>query len=100
LERPSSDTPYAFDPDGGDGRTVAAAESVSNLAQAVESFLFHCRFEKNLSPKTLNAYELDLRQFSASLTAGARIHPATLRDAGGKEHQAEGSHAEGVLSLS
>lgn len=68
--RPSSDTPYAFDPDEGDGHAAPAADVPSTLAQAVESFLFHCRFEKNLSPKTLTAYELDLRQFTAFLPVG------------------------------
>lgn len=37
------------------------------LAEAIESFLFHCRYEKNLSPKTLGAYETDLRQFTRAL---------------------------------
>jgi integrase/recombinase XerD len=32
------------------------------LQEAIESFLFHCRYEKNLSPKTLSAYATDLRQ--------------------------------------
>jgi integrase/recombinase XerD len=32
------------------------------VAEAIESFLFHCRYEKNLSPRTLVAYETDLRQ--------------------------------------
>lgn len=35
------------------------------LAEAVESFLFHCQFEKHLSPKTLRAYSTDLRQFTS-----------------------------------
>ena len=33
------------------------------LQEAVSQFLFHCRYEKNLSPKTLKAYSIDLRQF-------------------------------------
>lgn len=41
------------------------------LAQAIDSFLFHCRYEKNLSPRTLSAYETDLRQFVAALPDGA-----------------------------
>jgi integrase/recombinase XerD len=41
------------------------------LAEAIESFLFHCRYEKNLSPKTLNAYETDLRQFAAAMPVEA-----------------------------
>lgn len=30
----------------------------------IESFLFHCTYEKNLSEKTLKAYKIDLQQFS------------------------------------
>lgn len=37
------------------------------LAEAIDSFLFHCRYEKNLSPRTLSAYDTDLRQFVAAL---------------------------------
>jgi len=33
--------------------------------QAIKDFLNHCRFEKNLSSKTLKFYQIDLRQFSA-----------------------------------
>jgi integrase/recombinase XerD len=33
------------------------------LQEAVSQFLFHCQYEKNLSPKTLKAYSIDLRQF-------------------------------------
>lgn len=39
------------------------------VTEATESFLFHCRYEKNLSPHTLRAYAIDLRQFGASLAA-------------------------------
>ncbi|HEX5871259.1 MAG TPA: site-specific integrase, partial [Longimicrobium sp.] len=54
------------------------------VAQAIESFLFHCRYEKNLSPRTLSAYETDLRQFAAALSpAGtedvARVDRSELR---------------------
>jgi integrase/recombinase XerD len=38
------------------------------IAEAVKSFLFHCQYEKNLSPKTLKAYSIDLRQFREHLT--------------------------------
>lgn len=38
-----------------------------NLACAMEQFLFHCRVEKNLSNRTLEAYAADLRQFEAYL---------------------------------
>lgn len=33
------------------------------LHKTVEEFIFHCRFEKNLSDHTLKAYKLDLKQF-------------------------------------
>lgn len=35
------------------------------IADAIEGFLFHCRFEKNLNAKTLMAYAIDLKQFAA-----------------------------------
>jgi integrase/recombinase XerD len=56
------------------------------IAEAIEGFLFHCRYEKNLSPKTLKAYETDLRQFAAFLQrAGvaddlAAVDRAVLRE--------------------
>jgi integrase/recombinase XerD len=37
------------------------------IEEANASFLFHCRYEKNLSPRTLRAYTIDLGQFSAHL---------------------------------
>jgi|ERR1700724_1158393 len=48
------------------------------LKEAIEQFLFHCRYEKNLSPKTLKAYSIDLRQVSEFLTANL---PATHLEA-------------------
>lgn len=36
---------------------------MKTIHEAVKAFLFHCRFEKKLSPKTLKAYEQDCRQF-------------------------------------
>lgn len=39
------------------------------LKEAIEQFLSHCRYEKNLSPKTLKAYSIDLRQVSEFLTS-------------------------------
>src|SRR6185295_3034108 len=56
------------------------------LSEAIESFLFHCRYEKNLSPKTLKAYSIDLRQFrehmarSLGVTMLAAVDKAALRD--------------------
>jgi len=38
--------------------------------EAIDAFLFHCRYEKNLSPRTLTAYAADLRQFRAGAAAG------------------------------
>ena len=35
------------------------------MEKHIQTFLFHCKFEKNLSPKTLNAYSIDLRQFQS-----------------------------------
>jgi integrase/recombinase XerD len=40
------------------------------LSAACREFLLHCRYEKNLSPKTIKAYATDLRQFRAF--AGSR----------------------------
>jgi integrase/recombinase XerD len=48
------------------------------LKEAIEQFLFHCRYEKNLSPKTLKAYSIDLRQVADFLTANL---PATHLEA-------------------
>jgi integrase/recombinase XerD len=39
------------------------------VAEAIESFLFHCRYEKNLSERTLRAYATDLNQFNAGLAS-------------------------------
>jgi integrase/recombinase XerD len=54
------------------------------VAEAIDSFLFHCRYEKNLSPRTLSAYDTDLRQFAAALSPEeaadvARLGKAELR---------------------
>jgi integrase/recombinase XerD len=43
------------------------------LQEAVSQFLFHCRYEKNLSPKTLKAYSIDLRQLTEFLAANLEI---------------------------
>lgn len=56
------------------------------IAEAVTQFLFHCQYEKNLSPKTLKAYSIDLRQFSEHLarelevTDLAGVDKPALRD--------------------
>ena len=33
------------------------------LPKAIEKFRFHCVYEKNLSLKTMHAYDADLNQF-------------------------------------
>nr|WP_319490986.1 tyrosine-type recombinase/integrase [uncultured Desulfobacter sp.] len=38
------------------------------LEQYIHDFLFHCKYEKNLSPKTLTAYEIDMDQFKVFCT--------------------------------
>jgi integrase/recombinase XerD len=38
---------------------------MNDLNEAIKSFLNHCRYEKNLSEKTLYFYKLDLTQFAA-----------------------------------
>jgi integrase/recombinase XerD len=56
------------------------------IEEATEQFLFHCQYEKNLSPKTLKAYAIDLRQFAEHLakelavTDIAGIDKTSLRD--------------------
>jgi len=37
------------------------------VPEGIKGFLFHCRFEKNLSSSTLKAYDGDLKQFAAFL---------------------------------
>jgi integrase/recombinase XerD len=59
------------DPVGSDGSGGESDEGVT-VPGAVDAFLFHCRYEKNLSPKTLKAYATDLRQF-AEFAAAQRI---------------------------
>ncbi|OFX61369.1 MAG: hypothetical protein A2046_15165 [Bacteroidetes bacterium GWA2_30_7] len=38
---------------------------MENIESASNDFIFHCRYEKNLSPKTIKAYSIDLSQFKA-----------------------------------
>jgi len=38
---------------------------MNNLQQAIDNFLQHCRYEKNLSEKTIYFYNLDLIQFKS-----------------------------------
>lgn len=41
-----------------------------SLIQAIKDFIRHCRYEKNLSIKTLKAYQTDLAQFNTFLMQG------------------------------
>lgn len=41
------------------------------VSEAVEQFIFHCQYEKNLSIKTLKAYQIDLQQFVIGLNISA-----------------------------
>ena len=43
---------------------ISMEVKLGTLDEAIEQFLFHCRYEKNLNTKTLNAYQTDLKQFS------------------------------------
>lgn len=36
---------------------------MKNVIEASESFIFHCKFEKGLSSKTIEAYTSDINQF-------------------------------------
>lgn len=42
---------------------MSAQTNTLHLHAILQMFLFHCRYEKNLSDKTLKAYETDIRQF-------------------------------------
>jgi len=39
-----------------------------SIQKATTEFLQHCRYEKNLSPKTIKSYSIDLKQLSNFLT--------------------------------
>ncbi|GHT89010.1 integrase [Bacteroidia bacterium] len=41
-----------------------------NLGEAVQSFIFHCQYEKNLDEKTIGAYRIDFKQFESYLNGG------------------------------
>lgn len=64
-ERASADTPYALHRANVDPSVQRGAGSPTTLQAAIEAFQFHCRYEKNLSAKTLKAYATDLEQFAA-----------------------------------
>ena len=41
------------------------SEKTVHLSDCIKGFIFHCQYEKNLSPKTINAYSIDLEQFQS-----------------------------------
>ncbi len=41
---------------------------MKHIKTARNEFLWHCKYEKNLSPKTIKAYDLDLKQFISFLS--------------------------------
>jgi len=55
------------------GFEIMEGDPRMELEEAVSQFLFHCRYEKNLSPKTLKAYSIDLRQFTEHLAKHLEI---------------------------
>ncbi|MCL2311132.1 MAG: tyrosine-type recombinase/integrase [Firmicutes bacterium] len=40
-------------------------EKTIHLSDCIKDFILHCQYEKNLSPKTINAYSIDLEQFQS-----------------------------------
>jgi integrase/recombinase XerD len=36
---------------------------MTNIQNSIDEFIFHCKYEKNLSHKTIKAYKIDLNQF-------------------------------------
>lgn len=49
-----------------------------NVAESVNDYLAHCKYEKNLSHKTLKAYTTDLAQFQSFAQTHSR--PAAIQD--------------------
>lgn len=63
-----------------------AAPGGDELREAVDDYLYHLRFERNLSPATLAAYEVDLAQLRETLGDPERVTvPATWIDVS-REH--------------
>lgn len=45
-----------------------------NIKKQIRDYLEHCKYEKNLDPKTLKAYEIDLRQFVSFIGAESCVY--------------------------
>jgi len=50
------------------------------VSEAVKQFIFHCQYEKNLSGKTLKAYQIDLQQFVIGLNISALLISQVEKD--------------------
>ena len=48
------------------------------IQKALEDFIFHCKFEKHLSNKTLKAYTIDLRQFKHFMDTSLNVSEIML----------------------
>ncbi len=53
--------------------TEPTPSPIPPLSETIEQFLFHCRYEKNLDGKTINAYATDLKQMKEYMTHTRRI---------------------------
>jgi integrase/recombinase XerD len=51
-----------------------------SVKEHITGFISHCQYEKNLSPKTLKAYQIDLRQFSEFLDQDHPVNRIDLVD--------------------
>lgn len=50
------------------------SEKFIQLKSSINGFITHCQYEKNLSPKTINAYSIDLEQFKSYIN-GQKENP-------------------------
>ena len=53
---------------------------IMELLKAKEEFLFHCKYEKNLSEKTIKSYKIDLNQFIKMIGKNKKIEIITKED--------------------
>ncbi len=42
-------------------------QTTKSITTAIDDFLWHCKFEKNLDDKTIKTYNVDLRQFASTI---------------------------------
>ena len=55
-------------------------QEMKTITQAIEELLWHCRFEKKLDEKTIQAYRVDLRQMAEIVGAATDIFAMTKTD--------------------